>query len=176
MYNGYIWQTTFKIKCTKNLSIMVQMWMVYKHKNVHTIIKASVWQFFADLTAGWVIREHSEKKLWKVLGGLLSEKKSVTGSMLWRRGSLRTSLVENANMGEHQELQSATGWTEKRSAVVGYHCTWSCKNAKNARDKKKDLKNPVLQYVPCQGNMEHNWMYGGEEGHWRISLVRKKKK
>ena len=41
--------------------------------------------------------------------------------------------------------------------------------------QKNDLKITVLQYVPCQGNMEHNWMYGGEEGHWRISLVGKKK-
>ena len=89
--------------------------------------------------------------------------------MLWRRGSLRTSLFENANMGKNQELQSATGWTEKRSAVVGYH--W-------LKLQKKHDQNMILkkQDVPCQGNMEHNWIYGGEEGHWRISLVGKKAK
>ena len=81
---------------------------------------------------------------------------------------MRTSLFETVNMGEHQELQSATGWTEKRSAVVGYHWLKLQKmHDQNMISKKQD--------VPCQGNMEYNWMYRGEEGHW-ISLVGKNAK
>lgn len=169
MYNGYIWQTTFKIKCTKNLSLMVQMWMVYKHKNVHTIIKASVWQFFADLIAFW------EKTL---------------ESPWW--SSLRKKERDRFNVMEEGQFEDFTGWKckhggtsritkrnwldgeEECSCRISLHL--KLQKCKKCTRQKNDLKNPVLQYVPCQGNMEHNWMYGGEEGHWRISLVRKKKK
>ena len=49
---------------------------------------------------------------------------------------MRTSLGENANMGEQQKLQSPTGWTEKRSAVVGYHWLKLKKNTIRKRFEK----------------------------------------
>ena len=163
MYNGHIWQTTFKINCSKNLSLCSgsnvevlqtqkcehdnqsssmpifcgphwlndkrkleqklafwkslvtssMLWRTgslrtslfdvcsgsnvdgYKHKNMHTIIKARVCQLFLDLLDKRSLWAKSESPWWSSL-----PKNDVTGSMLWRWGSLRTSLFENANMGE----------------------------------------------------------------------------
>ena len=114
MYNGHIWQTTFKINCSKNLSLCSgsNVEVLQTQKCEHDNQSSSMPIFCGP---HWLNDKRKfEQKLafWKSL---------VTSSMLWRRGSLRTSLVENANMGEHQELQSATGWTENLSVVLGHH-------------------------------------------------------
>ena len=141
--------------------------MAYKHKNVHTIIKAKVCQLFVDLL-GWMIRGHCEQKV-KVVDGLLSQKitwpvRCCGGGAVW---GLHWLKMQTWGKIKNYKAQLAG---QKRGVKLWISLVEVAKNAKNVRQKMIWK----TQDVPCQGNMEHNWIYGGEEGHWRISLVGKK--
>ena len=144
------------------------MWMVYKHKNVHMIIKTKVLQFFVDLTC-WMIRENCEQKL-----GFESP---------WWSPPSQKKERDRFDVVEEEQFEDFTGWKCKHGGTSRItKRNWldgepECSSRTSLIEVAKNANKMIwkTQDVPCQGNMEYNWMYRGEEGHW-ISLVGKNAK